>query len=98
MIEDERARKLYVRYVHTLCGLRTWSEYPLVDSIDNAPFPVPTLASEEIAKEDQTSPSVFPLPTFLSTTFHGTIGYSSGWPVAYLVATVITGLGSWAFG
>ena len=31
---------------------------------------------------------------FLSTTLHGTVGYlSSGWPVAYLIATVIFGLG-----
>ena len=35
-----------------------------------------------------------PFPTFLSTTLHGTVGYfSSGWPVAYLVATVIFGIG-----
>ena len=34
-----------------------------------------------------------PLPTFLTTTLHGTVGYfSSGWPVAYLIATVIFGL------
>ena len=31
---------------------------------------------------------------FLSTILHGTVGYfSSGWPVAYLVATVIFGIG-----
>ena len=33
-----------------------------------------------------------PAPTFLSTAFPATIGYSSGWSVAYLTATVITGL------
>ena len=33
-------------------------------------------------------------PTFLGNTIHGTVGYfSSGWPVAYLVATVIFGIG-----
>jgi hypothetical protein len=38
------------------------------------------------------SPS--PTSTFLSTTLHGSIGFlSSGWPVAYLVATVISGVG-----
>ena len=31
-------------------------------------------------------------PTFLSTAFPSTLGYSSGWSVAYLTATVITGL------
>ena len=31
---------------------------------------------------------------FLATTIHGTAGFfSSGWPVAYLVATVIFGIG-----
>ena len=36
----------------------------------------------------------YPAPGFLSTTLHGTVGYfSSGWPVAYLVATVIFGIG-----
>jgi hypothetical protein len=33
-------------------------------------------------------------PGFLQTALHGTVGYcASGWPVAYLVATVILGLG-----
>ena len=32
------------------------------------------------------------IPTFLSTAFPATLGYSSGWSVAYLTATVITGL------
>ena len=32
---------------------------------------------------------------FLTTTLHGTVGYfSSGWPVAYLLATAILGVGS----
>ena len=93
MIEDQQARKLYVRYVHTLCGLRTWSEYPLVDSGGNPLIPEPALASEEIPNEAQTLPSVSP-PTFLSTTFHNTIGYfPEGMPLAYLIATVVTGLG-----
>ena len=35
-----------------------------------------------------------PPPTFLSTSFQGAVGhFSSGWPVAYLVATVIFGIG-----
>ena len=33
-----------------------------------------------------------PVPSFLSTAFPATIGYSSGWSVAYLTATVITGI------
>ena len=35
-----------------------------------------------------------PLPTFLTTALHGTVGYfPEGMPLAYLVATVMTGLG-----
>ena len=42
----------------------------------------------------EASPSLSSAPGFLSTTLHGTVGYfSSGWPVAYLVATVIFGIG-----
>ena len=43
--------------------------------------------------EAQTVPSVSP-PTFLMTAFHNTIGYfPEGMPLAYLLATVVTGLG-----
>ena len=42
--------------------------------------------------ESPAPPHASPFPTFLSTTFPATIGYSSGWSVAYLTATVITGL------
>ena len=39
-------------------------------------------------------PSSSPHFSFLGNTMHGTVGYfSSGWPVAYLVATVIFGIG-----
>ena len=42
--------------------------------------------------DSQGSPS--PSPTFLSSALHGTLGYfSEGMPLAYLLATVITGLG-----
>ena len=94
MIEDEQARKLYVRYVHTLCGLRTWSEYPLVDSGGNPAYPrCPLLHPKKSPTKTQTLPSVSP-PTFLSTTLHDTLGYfPEGMPLAYLIATVVTGLG-----
>ena len=53
-------------------------------------------SGRELSKLDvvnvETRPSCH--PSFLSTTFHGTVGlFSSGWPVAYLVATVIFGIG-----
>jgi hypothetical protein len=36
------------------------------------------------------------VPTFFSATIHGAVGhFSSGWPLAYLVATVVVGIGLW---
>ena len=54
------------------------------------------LAFARIQATPQALPPGSASPTFpfLSTTLHGTVGYfSSGWPVAYLVATVIFGIG-----
>ena len=43
----------------------------------------------------RTETSASPAPPFLSTTLYGTVGYfSSGWPMAYLVATVIFAIGA----
>jgi hypothetical protein len=41
IIENEQARKLYVRCIHTSCALRTWSEYTSVESLDE-PGPTAT--------------------------------------------------------
>ena len=44
--------------------------------------------------DDESGPLCPPVVGFLSTTLHGTVGYfSDGMPLAYLLATVITGLG-----
>ena len=55
-------------------------------------YPCPSIVANETA-----TPVVTVLPAslpFLSTTFHNTLGYfSEGMPLAYLLATVITGLG-----
>ena len=58
MVEDEQARKLYVRYVHTLCGLRTWSEYPLVELGSSEPASV----SVSLPAEDRIHPAPPMLP------------------------------------
>ena len=60
-------------------------------------------AALEFLRKDQESFAAFqetfcaPSPSareFLGSTLHGTVGYfSSGWPVAYLVATAIFGIG-----
>ena len=51
------------------------------------------LSTEDGCSSDGSLP-VSPGLGFLSTTLHGTVGYfSSGWPVAYLMATAIFGIG-----
>ena len=90
MVEDEQARKLYVRYVHTLCGLRTWSEYQLVESGSSDPASV----CVSLPAEDRIHPAPSYAPAFLGNAVQGTVGFfSSDWPVAYLIATVIFGVG-----
>ena len=47
----------------------------------------------DVAETSASPPSA--LPGFLGATLHGSVGYffSSDWPVAYLIATVIFGVG-----
>ena len=48
---------------------------------------------DSLSGQIQTNPSPPVAPTFLPTASYGTVGwFSSGWPVAYLIATVICGV------
>jgi hypothetical protein len=50
--------------------------------------------TDESSTSERQSKDRFPAPTFPTIFWHGTVGYfSSGWPVAYLVATVVVGIG-----
>ena len=52
------------------------------------------LPVQRFSDSDSSSLSPAPTPGFLSTPIHGAVGYfSSGWPLAYLIATVIFGIG-----
>jgi hypothetical protein len=52
------------------------------------------LESRDDRLTEAVAPPSAPLPSFLGNAIHGATGYfSSGWPVAYLVATVILGIG-----
>ena len=56
--------------------------------LDTMPDEEPASAGVFSAERPRTAPA------FLSTALHGTLGYfSEGMPLAYLLATVITGLG-----
>lgn len=74
---DPLARKWFIDYMQLHASL-TWNADDLADTSDEVEFP------------DQFSTA----PAFLSTTFHGTVNYfSSGWPLAYLITTVIFTVG-----
>ena len=97
--EDPEFRAHYVQYLYTSWNLRAWAKHslssPAADQLqpfspdaDSSPF---ELSAELRVTTPQNSPPL----QFLSTTLHGTFGYlSSGWPVAYLVATVIFAIGA----
>ena len=75
--QDEETCDLYLKLVFESSILLTWAGHG---------------EPKSIRKEELANPS--PILPLLSTTLHGTFGYfSSGWPVAYLIATVIFGLG-----
>jgi hypothetical protein len=60
-------------------------------SAPRLPDPVQSSGAEE-----ESSKLCFPALASLDTTAYGTVGwFSSGWPVAYLIATVVTGIGLW---
>jgi hypothetical protein len=77
--QDLDACDLYLNLVFESSALLTWAKQG---------------GPEDTGKQSPSGSA--PVPTFLTTDFRGTAGYfSSGWPVAYLVATVILGIGLW---
>ena len=81
---DPEARLFYVRYMD-LCANLFWSVLS-----DDGHRQLMTQVLE--APKSEVPPSS-PFPSLLDTMPHGATGYFSGWPVAYLVATVIFGIG-----
>jgi hypothetical protein len=100
LLADDDALWLYVAHMNMHAGL-AW-DFGLATESGGHPGQAQD-ADAMLTDERQVRPSVLGLrpssallatPSFFSTTLHGTIGYfSSGWPVAYLVATVILGVG-----
>ena len=88
MATDPQACKLYARYMHTLCALRTWSEYQMVEQegSDFASASVTRLSDSLEKRNDARVVPAFSLP--------GAFNYlSSGWPMAYLIATLVVSVG-----
>ena len=95
--EDENFRRLYIRYMYVSWNLRTWAKFPLPsDAEDQLQPPSPdadAILLDQLASLDA-EPAHGSALLVGSNAFHGTVGYfSSGWPVAYLVATVIFAIG-----
>jgi hypothetical protein len=62
-----------------------------MSDVEQTLFPNPVICDLPADQSSVSPPSFTP---FLSNTFHGTAGwFSSGWPVAYLIATVVVGIG-----
>ena len=89
---DAESRLFYVRYMHLCADL--YSAFSRGDEREKSGVLPFELASQ---KDDPASESVAPsqpAPVLFSTFPHGSFGYlSSGWPVAYLIATLVVGLG-----
>ena len=96
---DRDARQLYVRYLDLHLALTDLDLTVHAESDDALPGLLAGLDSYE--RDDSRSFNVLydeqrqspPALSFFSTTLPGTVGFfSSGWPVAYLIATVICGV------
>ena len=82
VVGSAAACEYYIRYA----GVCAYLEWPTAPHDQFSDQTINGVTGKEIART--------PLFPFFTTTFHGTVGYiPSGWPVAYLIATVIFGLG-----
>ena len=101
LLADETSRRRYLKYcrIHATLEMEMQAHSALQrvrgrDDLDTA-----VLAPWESEVLTAAVPPVAPAPSspvfgFLSTTLHATIGYfPEGMPLAYLIATVVTGLG-----
>ena len=87
---DDRVCELYVQAIFDSLVLRKWS------SVDAQDVKIDTSREVHVDRFDDSKPVVAPSPLLplLSNTLPGMVGFfSSGWPVAYLIATMIFGIG-----
>jgi hypothetical protein len=91
--QDVEARSLYLDVVHESCILLTWATRGGLET-DVVPQIV---ADRDEGNGRSLSPAPIvksPVPTSFFNVLHGSVSYfSSGWPLAYLIATVIFGIG-----
>jgi hypothetical protein len=100
LLADNISRRCYLKYcqMHTALGLELRAQsavQKLYRQIDFDPVAIdPQLPSCVAAPLPSVVSTSLPAPTFFSTTPQGTVGFfSSDWSLAYLVATLIFGIG-----
>ena len=101
LLADCVSRRYYLDYcrMHTALGLELRAQCAVQKLCRQIDFGAIAVAPESASCVAIPLPSVVPTSSpapfpFLATTLHATVGYfSSGWPVAYLIATVIFGIG-----
>ena len=90
--DDPQARRLYAQYIVETVDLHSWAACS-----DDGGFSSGFVGEDRRAGSESTSGTTVPSApqlSFLGDAWHNTVGYfSSGWPVAYLLATVIFGVG-----
>jgi hypothetical protein len=94
---DAVARRLYVRYIFNSDSLRTWSKSVFSEMYaGDQTLALDDLNRNAICREISTHGVLFTdnLETpIVGNTAHNTVGHLfSGWPMAYLLATVIVGV------
>ena len=91
---DRGARRRYLRYCRMHSALRLELRAHRATQAACQQIGVKSTATESSELDVAKVSPVSPTPTLLSTTFHTTLGYfPEGMPLAYLIATVVTGLG-----
>ena len=80
-------------YVEFMCDAYNLRTHPKLGPVNTANPPIAVFSSDDNRGATRPAPAP-PVLGLLGGAWHGTVGYfSSGWPLAYLVATVIFGVG-----
>jgi hypothetical protein len=102
LFADNVSRRCYLKYcqMHAALGLELRAQHAvqrLCRQIDSESVATGPRSTSCVAIPlPSVVPASSPAPAFVSTTLHSTLGFfSSGWPLAYLIATVVVSIGLW---
>ena len=97
LVEGPSARRMYARYGAlqallelAIAGME--AQRPATAALELSGGWLPATVEEDQSREPMSA--IFPVLSFSNPTLHGSISYfPEGMPLAYLIATVVTGLG-----